>query len=97
MPFTLEGEGLCVEAVKQAEDGDAIILRLWEVPGARRKARLRLDPVITAVARTDLLEREPEALTVEDGAVSLSLAPFEILTLSLSRSAVATSPIPSLT
>ncbi|MEH0070489.1 glycosyl hydrolase-related protein [Pannonibacter sp. Pt2-lr] len=54
----------------------------------RRTARLRLEPVITAVSRTDLLEREPEALAVEEGAVSLSLAPFEILTLSLSRSAL---------
>lgn len=97
MPFTLEGEGVCIEAVKQAEDGDAIILRLWEVSGTRRKARLRLDPAIAAVFRTDLLEREPEALTVEQGAVSLSLAPFEILTLSLSRSALATSSMPSLT
>jgi alpha-mannosidase len=97
MPFTLEGEGVCIEAVKQAEEGGAIILRLWEVSGTRRKALLRLDPAITAVFRTDLLEREPEALAVEDGAVSLSLAPFEILTLSLPRSDAANSSIPSLT
>ena len=41
---------------------------------------------IAAAWRTDLLERDLEPASVEDGAVTLSLRPFELVTLRLQLS-----------
>ncbi|MDI6839089.1 MAG: glycoside hydrolase family 38 C-terminal domain-containing protein, partial [Rhizobiaceae bacterium] len=81
--LSVETPGIAVEAVKQAEEGGAIIVRLWEVTGARRTARIMVDPAIRTAELADLLERDGRPLALEDGALTLAFAPFEIVTLML--------------
>lgn len=85
MPFTLETTGVALEAVKRAEACNDLIVRLWEAGAAQRRVTLRLDPSISRVEAVDLLERDAKRLEIEsDGRVSLTLKPFEIVTLKLS-------------
>lgn len=77
--FAVAGDGVVVEAVKKAEDGEALIARLYEARGRRTVARL--DVAGAAVAEVDLLEGHAAPLEVEEGAVTLAFSPFEIKTI----------------
>jgi alpha-mannosidase len=92
----VDNPAVVVEAVKLAEDrsGD-VIVRLYEAHGNRSTARLIRHFEATDVVETDLLER-PLAesrvelaagapLPVETHALTLTLRPFEIVTLRFTR------------
>jgi alpha-mannosidase len=79
---SIEGEGVVLEALKLAEDGDDVIVRLCEVRGVRAAARVRLPAGFTELAEVDLLECEPRPLPVD---APLAFKPFEIKTLRLAR------------
>ena len=72
-----------VEAIKKAEDSDAVVVRLYEAWGGRCKTRLRTTLAVSRAFRCDLLERERDELALRDGAIQLELGPFKILTLKL--------------
>ena len=72
-----------VEAVKRAEDSDAVILRLYEAWGGRCRTRLRTTLPASRAFLCDLLERQLEEVAVSDGVLDLELTPFKILTLKL--------------
>ena len=75
---------MIAESVKLAEDRKSMIVRIYEAHGARGKARLSIGLQVREVRRTDLLERETgEVEVIQEGAVSLKLRPFEIVTLKL--------------
>ena len=83
----LDVPGGLVEAVKLAEDGSGdVVVRLYEAHGARTAGLLRAGFDYADVVRTDLLERtiEPSVERSPDGAVALTLRPFEIVTLRFS-------------
>jgi len=76
--------GFVVETVKAADDGRGLILRGYEALGGRRRFRLQPGVAWRAAVRTDLLERDGEPLPVEgDGAITLTVRPFELVTLRL--------------
>jgi alpha-mannosidase len=78
--------GFVVETVKAADDGRGVILRGYEALGGRRRVRLTPGFPCTAAVRTDLLERDGAPVPVEDGgAVTLTVRPFELVTLRLLR------------
>ena len=84
---TVEGSALALAALKQAEDGDGLILRLYEPHGDRGTARLRFHPPPTAVEETNLLE---EPLVDGDALLSfvgkeavLGVRPFGVISLRL--------------
>ncbi len=80
--MTLDGDpAVVVEAVKLADDrsGD-VVVRLYEAHGGRATATLTPDFPVTAVTETDLLERP-----LADRGRTVSLRPFQILTLRLAR------------
>ncbi|MFI2347785.1 alpha-mannosidase [Streptomyces sp. NPDC019443] len=85
---SVDNPAVTVEAVKLADDrsGD-VVVRLYECLGGRAKATLRTGFPLAGAQVTDLLERPlpDEPVTVVDGGVSLTLRPFQILTLRLSR------------
>ncbi|MFD3835721.1 alpha-mannosidase [Streptomyces sp. NPDC058642] len=87
---SVDGEGITVEAVKLADDtsGD-VVVRLYESRGGRAQGVLRTGFPLAGARVTDLLERpltEDEAAV--DGAVPVTLRPFQILTLRLKRAEV---------
>jgi alpha-mannosidase len=72
-----------VEAIKRAEDSDAMIVRLYEAWGGRCRARIRTTLPARRATLCDLLERERAEVDVRDRELELELAPFKILTLKL--------------
>ncbi|MEE1803201.1 glycoside hydrolase family 38 C-terminal domain-containing protein [Streptomyces sp. JV176] len=90
---TVDNDAVVMSAVKLADDASGdLVVRLYEATGGRAKARVGLGFDATGLAVTDLLERPltdpaggaggPE---LTDGAVLLSLRPFELVTLRLTR------------
>lgn len=75
------GVRLALGALKRAEDGEGLILRLYEPHGARGRSTLRFGDPPVRVRRTNLLEEPGEELGVEDGAVCLEVRPFEVVSL----------------
>jgi alpha-mannosidase len=75
---------LVLDTVKLAEDGDDVILRLYEAHGARGTARVVLDPPPVRARRLSLLEDDAGAAEIRDGVVVVPYRPFEIVTLAVS-------------
>ncbi len=72
-----------IEAVKKADRGDALIVRVCEVFGARGRVRVRTALPLRGAMRVDVLERDLEPLGWNDGGVTLDVRPFELVTLRL--------------
>jgi len=72
-----------VEAIKRAEDSDAVIVRLYEAWGGDCKVRVRTTLPASRAFLCDLLERDREEVVVNEGVIELELAPFKIRTLKL--------------
>lgn len=85
--LTLDHPGIMVEAVKRAEEGGDLIVRLYETGGTRVQAALRPGFEIRDVWLCDLMEQKLEAVPIEGGEIGLTFAPFDILTLRLSAPA----------
>jgi len=81
--FSTDRPGVVLEVVKQAEDGDGIILRLYEAFGSRGPLRIRTLLPVREVVLTDMLENDQAILGIDPEGVQLHILPFEILTLRL--------------
>ncbi len=79
---SVDRPGLLVSALKVAEDGDAIVIRLYEAHGTRGPATVKLELPIDTVSCCDLLERSGDVIDFDDGARSFQIMvkPFEIVT-----------------
>jgi alpha-mannosidase len=83
-PYSLlsaSSPNVIVETVKRAEDGNGIILRLYESQRRRGPVRVTFGFAVEAVWEANLLEENESALTVEDDSIQLNLRPYQIVTL----------------
>lgn len=85
--LTTAGLPVTVGALKRAEDGSGLILRLHEPIGARGRIQLQFTVPLRSVTRVDLLEAPidgaaPVALS-DHTEVTVDVRPFEIVTLLL--------------
>ncbi len=78
---SVEPPSLIVSAVKPAEDGSGVVVRLYEPHGARGEVELTLDGDCSRAVLCDCLEREEKELRLEGGSVRLAFRPFEIVTM----------------
>jgi len=77
----VDAPNVIVESVKQVEDGEGFIVRLYEAGRTGTHAKVSFGVPVTAVSETNLLEEDAAALEIVDGTVELYLRPFEIKTL----------------
>ena len=83
--FSVSAPNVICEAVKNAEDiANAYVIRLYECERNLTNCTITLNGAKN-VWRTNLLEEKQEELTIENGAVSLTVKPFEIVTLLVER------------
>jgi alpha-mannosidase len=84
----VEGTALGLGTLKQAFDGDGLVLRVYEPNGARGPVTLRFAEPVKAVERVNLLE-EPEDGAIEPGdggrSASFDVRPFEVISLRIRR------------
>jgi alpha-mannosidase len=79
-PVVLEGSGVRLGAIKRAEDGDALVLRLVETDGTASRAMLRFAaPAI--VREANLLEDPLGPASAPVNQLEIRLKPWEIRTL----------------
>ncbi|MGZ4279789.1 MAG: alpha-mannosidase [Solirubrobacteraceae bacterium] len=83
--FSADAPGLFVDTVKCAEDGDELIVRLYEAHGGRGTARLRVGLPFTEAWFTNLLEDRLAPAEVDGDEVVIPFRPFEIVTIALGR------------
>jgi alpha-mannosidase len=72
-----------IETVKQAEDGDGLIVRLYENERSRGKVILQTGFALKAAYICNLLEDNETELAVDNGAVTLDITPYQIITVRL--------------
>ena len=72
-----------IETVKMAEDGNGIIVRLYESQRKRGQIQIRVGFELGAAWVTNLLEENKSALSVENDSILLDLRPYQIVTLRL--------------
>jgi alpha-mannosidase len=74
-----------VEAIKRAEDSDAVIVRVYEAWGGSCRATIKTTLPARRAALCDLLERERTELTIRDGEVEVDFSAFKVVTLKLEK------------
>ncbi len=77
--FSASVQHVMIDAVKQAEDGNRIVLRVHEYTGARGPVTIRSDGPILSWQACNLME-EPIGERTEDSLVSFDIKPYEIKT-----------------
>ena len=82
-PVSCDCENIVVETVKKAEDGDGVIVRLYESHGRRCTAKLEFGFAAESVFLCDMLENEIKELPVNNGKVKVAAGNFEIVTLKI--------------
>ncbi|WP_028611375.1 alpha-mannosidase [Paenibacillus harenae] len=80
-----EHPGVMVETVKKAEDGEDLIIRLYETSGSRISTSLLTNIAASGGWLADLMENPLERVQLEDGCLKLSFTPFEIKTVRLTK------------
>jgi alpha-mannosidase len=79
--FSVEPDNVILEAVKKAEDSDALVLRLFEFAGEDCTARLKLPKQAKKAVETDLLERESNPLEIEGATIAIPMGHNSITTV----------------
>ncbi|MCR6635813.1 glycosyl hydrolase-related protein [Devosia sp.] len=71
-----------METVKKAEKSDEVVLRVFEHANIRAETTISFGVKVSKVRTVNLMEEGPsKPLEIKDNNVTLSLRPFEIVTL----------------
>jgi alpha-mannosidase len=81
--FSVSSPNTIIETIKRAEDGDGIIVRLYESQRKRGPVQLRAGFGVAAAWETNLLEENESELGVENDTIQLDLKPYQIMTIRL--------------
>jgi len=77
----VEAQNIILETVKKAEDGDDIIIRLYENSGAGVKTKISFNFPFKFVYLVNMMEEEIRELNTEGNGIELYFNPYEIHTL----------------
>ncbi len=81
--FTVDQPHVIVETIKKAEDGDGIIVRLYESRRSRGLCRLTSGIPLREAQRVNLLEEQLETLDIHENTVQFQVSPYEIIHIRL--------------
>jgi alpha-mannosidase len=80
---SISRSNVIIETIKRAEDGDGIILRLYESQRKRGPVQVKLGFAVESAWETNLLEENEAELEVDGDSVQLNLKPYQIMTIRL--------------
>lgn len=78
-------ENVVIDTVKLAENGQDVVVRLYEGTNRRTECNLDFGFAVKRIYKADLMENVQEELTVCKNNVCLRVSPFEIVTLVVER------------
>ncbi|HEX2620032.1 MAG TPA: alpha-mannosidase [Phototrophicaceae bacterium] len=81
--ISVSAPNVVIETIKQAEDGNGIIVRLYENQRNRGKVTLKTGFDLSGAYLCNLLEVNDSALPVQGNQVQIDVAPYQIITLRL--------------
>jgi alpha-mannosidase len=81
--ISVDATNVVIETVKRAEDGNGLIVRLYEDQRNRGKVTVAPGFTLSEAYICNLLEENEQALEVQDNAVQLDVTPYQIVTLRL--------------
>ncbi|MHA1315256.1 MAG: alpha-mannosidase [Candidatus Helarchaeota archaeon] len=84
--FKIEPPNVLLTALKQAEDDNQVILRLFETMGKQTTCTISFHEsmIISDVKEVDLLELNPQKIKIQnEGEIKIKIKPFEIKTLKM--------------
>lgn len=79
--MSVSASNVIIETIKQAEDGEGIILRLYESQRRRGQVEIKFSKPVQAAWTTNLLEENLEPMQVKDASIRIDLNPYQIVTL----------------
>ncbi len=85
--LSLDKPNIIIETIKRAEDGDGIIIRLYESQRKRGQVQIKLGFAVESASETNLLEENQSELSVENDSIQLKLKPYQIMTIRLREKA----------
>ncbi|MBI5670325.1 MAG: alpha-mannosidase [Chloroflexi bacterium] len=80
---SVSSSSVVIETIKRAEDGNGLIVRLYENERTRRKIAVSAGFALAEVYHCNLLEENEAALAVQDNQVQMDISPYQIITLRL--------------
>lgn len=84
--LSIEEENILADTVKCSEEGDGIVIRMYETYGRRTKAHVKLaDLNATSIVSCTCLEEEIEAIPLMNEELIITFKPYEIKTIKLKR------------
>jgi alpha-mannosidase len=78
---SVSSPNVIVETIKRAEDGDGLIVRLYESQRKRGPVRVRFGGALESAWTTNLLEENESAVRVHEDSIQLNLRPYQIETV----------------
>jgi alpha-mannosidase len=78
-------DNVILETVKESEDGEDLILRMYETKNMRTKLKLTLGFHAKSASVCNLMENEISDLSLNGRELELTVQPFEIVTLRIKR------------
>ncbi len=78
--FRCEDPNLIIDTVKKTQQGDGIVVRLYEACGMSGSAKLHFAVPVATVTETDLLEKPVGEPALEDGGICLNYTPYAVKT-----------------
>ena len=78
-------DNIFVEAIKEAEDSDALIVRLYDAYDTTTKATIDFGFDVAKVEYASILEEAQNEVPVNGNSVTITVKPFEIVTLKVTR------------
>ena len=74
---------LVLDTIKQAEDGNEIVLRLYECHGSRGVAQVKVSLPFTSAVTCNILEEDGAPLDVTDGTITIAYTPHQLVSVKL--------------
>ncbi len=75
---SVNAKNVVLETVKEAEDGNGTVLRMYECENARTKCTLTVNADVSKAYSVNLIEEIEEELPVVDGKITFTIKPYEI-------------------